>query len=162
MNLLALATLVGSGLPLVIALVQQQRWSTQIKTIVTIVMDVAAAVAGVFVHGDWHGWTSPTWHAFWTILAGLILGTWGSYAHLWQNLGVTQWIEKVTTFEKRVKSAIDQLPADQRAQLEAEAERLLHPPAPLTYPGPVEAAAATGQASSYVSTDALPPPAPTV
>lgn len=158
MNLLALATLVGTALPLLIALVQQQTWSTQAKTIVTVVFVVLAAVGGTFAHGNWHGWTLATAHAFWTILAGLILGTWGSYAHLWQNLGVTQWIEKLTTFEKRVKSAIDQLPPDKRAQLELEAERMLNPPAVLTYPAPPGQPPSAGAGSDYVVTDPLPPP----
>jgi len=162
MNLLALATLAGGILPLLIAIIQQKPWSTQVKTIVTMASVVVAAVGGLFAHGNWHGWTLQTAHAFWTILAGLIIGTWGSYAHLWQNLGITQWIEKVTTFKGKVLSAIDQLPPDQRAQLEAEAERLLHPAAPLTYPAPAGAPASGGASTDYVATDPLPPPAPAV
>jgi hypothetical protein len=138
MNLLALATLTGIMLPPIIALVQQQKWGTRTKTIVTLILVSGAAVGALYGRGDWHGWTRQTLDLFAPILAGLVIGTWGSYAHLWQNLGVTQFIERATSFTGTAVSIFDELPPDQRAALEAEAFGLLkaaaNPPTPAPAP----------------------------
>jgi hypothetical protein len=125
MSLLALATLTGIMLPPIIALVQQEKWGTRTKTIVTLILVVGAAVGALFTKHDWFGWTHQTLTYFVPIVSGLVIGTWGSYAHLWQNLGVTQLIERVTSFPRKALSIFDQLPPEQRAALEAEAFGLL-------------------------------------
>ena len=100
MTLLALAALLGTVLPLLIAVVQQEHWSARTRAAVALFLIAFAAAALVESKGLWHGWTQTSVDAYGTAFAGLVVATWGTYSHLWSQLGVSQWIEKVTTFTR--------------------------------------------------------------
>lgn len=109
MTLLALAALLGTVLPLLIAVVQQEHWPARLRAALALVLIAIAAAALVLSKGLWHGFTQPSIDAYGTAFAGLVVATWGSYSHLWSQLGVTQWIEKVTTFTKKHTDAVTAL-----------------------------------------------------
>jgi hypothetical protein len=109
MSLLSLAMLLGTALPLLVAIVQQEKWPSQVRAIVALVLVVIAAAATTWGKGYWHGWQQASIDAFLTVLAGMVVTTWGSYHALWSQLGATQWIEKVTTFTRAHQSVADQV-----------------------------------------------------
>lgn len=114
MTLLSLAVAIGLLLPNLIALVLQEHWKTGTKTVVAFLIAVLAALA---MTAQKHAFVSPVdWHLAWnvflTALSGLVAGTWGSFANLWQQLGVTQWIEHVTTIPPRQQKAVEALLTD--------------------------------------------------
>lgn len=126
MNLLALAALLGTLLPPVIAIVQQQHWPNPLRATVALILAAIAAAAVVVGKDQWHGLTQATADAYGTALAGMIVATWGSYHALWKQLGVAQWIERVTTFatvhRDVVEKVLDELAAaspEQKAQIAA-------------------------------------------
>ncbi|HEY3923117.1 MAG TPA: hypothetical protein VGL75_00985 [Acidothermaceae bacterium] len=112
MTLLALAALLGTVLPLLIAVVQQEKWPARVRAAVTLALVAVAAAGLVLSKGLWHGWNQASIDAYGTAFAGLILATWGTYSHLWSQLGLTQWIEKVTTFTKANKDLVGAILGD--------------------------------------------------
>jgi len=98
MSLLAFATLLGTVLPLAIAVVQQEKWSNRLRSAVAFLLCVFAAAATTYAKGYWHGLHWVSVDAFLTALAGMVVGTWGSYKRLWAEFGITQWIEQATSF----------------------------------------------------------------
>lgn len=128
MNLHALIVLLissgflGAGLSPVVSVLQQRHWSTRIKTVVTLVAAVAAAAATTYGEAGWHGLTSTTLLAFGASLGTYVVGVFGSYHALWQKLGVTQWIERVTTFARKTKSLYERLSPADRAEIDTWVE----------------------------------------
>ena len=120
MTLIALAALLGTVLPLLISVVQQEHWPTRLRAAVALVLAALAAAALVLSKGLWHGFTQPSIDAYGTAFAGLVVATWGSYSHLWSQLGVSQWIEKVTTFTRAHPDAVASILGDIGALSAAE------------------------------------------
>ena len=82
---------VGFFLPLGIAVVQQVKWSNGLRSIVAFVICAIAAAGTVAIAGDLTGKT-------WITSALLILvSAIATYKMLWQNTGVTTWIEERTS-----------------------------------------------------------------
>jgi hypothetical protein len=135
MNLLALAALLGTLLPPVTAVIQHEKWPKQVRAIVGGVIALAAAIGTVVGKGQWHGLDQTTADAVGTAFVGMIVANWGSYALWWQQLGVTQWIEKVTTFAAAhrdvVEKVLDELATaspEEKAQIAAALNQV--PPQP--------------------------------
>ena len=77
MSLLALAALLGTVLPLLIAVVQRAHWPNPARAAVAVMIAAVAALAVVVGQGDWHGLTQTTADSYGTAFGGLVVATWG-------------------------------------------------------------------------------------
>lgn len=86
------ALIVGFFMPHLIAVIQQPGWSEGLRSVITFVASVVAAIGTVLIqlgHWSWHDWTSS---------ALLILVTAISTYHgFWKPTGVAPAIEKSTS-----------------------------------------------------------------
>lgn len=85
------AALIGAVLPLLIAVIQQPRWSSQVRQIVSIVISVIAGLGTVLASGNF-----DVQNLLVTIVA-LIGAAQASYALIFKPTGAAQKIEKATT-----------------------------------------------------------------
>lgn len=99
----------GTAYPPLVAVIMREKWTTRVKTVVSLVAIVAAAIATFVGTDSYHGLNEPTALAFLATLGVYVTAVWGSYAHLWQNLGVTQWIERAVVIGRSVDKVIAKL-----------------------------------------------------
>lgn len=86
------AGIVGFFMPHLIAVVQQPGWSEGLRSVITFVASVVAAIGTVLIqHGgwSWHDWVSSTLLILVTAIA--------TYHGLWKPTGVAPSIEKSTS-----------------------------------------------------------------
>ena len=86
------ALIVGFFMPHVIAVVQQPGWSQGLRSVITFLASVGAAIGTVLIqHGgwNWHDWVSSTLLILVTAIA--------TYHGLWKPTGVAPSIEASTS-----------------------------------------------------------------
>ena len=119
--LLVTSGFLGGAYPPVVAVIMREKWSTRAKTILSLALIVAAAVGTVIGEGQWSGWTRASLLVVGADVGVYVAAVWGSYSKLWQNLGVTQWIERAIVIGRRVDSAAvklwAKLPQSERDEL---------------------------------------------
>ena len=89
------AGVVGFFSPLVIAFIQQPKWATWVRAVVTFLFAAGTGAATAALGGDL---TGKTW-----LTAGLIIFTIAisTFKGLWSQIGATQKIEHVTSPESK-------------------------------------------------------------
>lgn len=119
-NLALYAAVIGSLLPLVIAFIQREHWSSQIRSLV--------AFAAVFVAGLGTAYFDGDFTTKGVVGAILIVFTTArtTYAALWQPTGVAQKIESATTATPKV-AASNNVSADRgtfKSEIESAASHM--------------------------------------
>ncbi len=94
-HLAQLNAVVGTVLPLLIAVVQQTHWSRTVKTVVGLTCSV---VASVLVPEFYTKLTWNTWGYSAVFLIGAVLAT---YRNIWVPIGAAPAIERKTTIGKK-------------------------------------------------------------
>lgn len=84
---------VGGLLPLLTAVVQQQRWSTRARTLVGVALSI---LAGLVTYVSTNGLDLSPARLVTTVL-GIVLAASAAYAHVWKPLGVAPSVEAATT-----------------------------------------------------------------
>lgn len=133
MNLLTLALLLGAVFPPVIAVVQHEHWPSAARAGVALALVAVAAFATCWGKGEWTGLNQASVDAYGSALSGMIATTWGSYHALWTKLGVTQWIERATSWAQANASTLETILATVNGLSPAEKTAIrdaLTPPAP--------------------------------
>ncbi len=86
------ALIVGFFLPHVIAIVQQPGWSSGLRSVITFLSCVGAAIGTVLIqlgHWNWHDWVGSTLLILVTAIA--------TYKGLWKPIGLSPAIERKTS-----------------------------------------------------------------
>lgn len=107
MNLLTLALLLGAVFPPVIAIVQHEHWPSPTRAGVALALVAVAAFVTCWGKGAWTGLNQASVDAFGSALSGMVATTWGSYHALWTKLGVTQWVERATSWAQSNASTVE-------------------------------------------------------
>ncbi len=90
LHLLALSGLVGTLLPAVIALVNQEHWSARVKGLTTATVSLAAGLLTAWQQGQMSNW--------WMAAATVLLATSGAYSVFWKPTKWAPFIEALTTW----------------------------------------------------------------
>lgn len=91
-NLQMWSLLVGFLAPLVVSVVQQPRWSSGVRTLVTVVLCIVFGVGTVYFEGN----LRDTSDVVGTILL-ILLSAVAFYKRVWAQVGVAQAIEQATS-----------------------------------------------------------------
>jgi len=139
----------GGGLSPVLSVVNANVKSTRAKTLIVFVGAVAAAAATTYGQVSPIAANRATLLAFGTSLSAYVVGTFGSYHALWNKLGVSGFIERISTIERDIRTWYEKLPASKRTQIdnyvESRAQQLaaaLRVPDPASVPAAPDAAPA--------------------
>lgn len=83
--------LIGGGLPLVIALINQAQWSPKLKAVMALLVCGVAATVAAWIRGelDWTDWRNT-----FIVIAGAALAT---YRWIWQPSTIAPTVEAVTS-----------------------------------------------------------------
>ena len=99
LHLLALSGAVGTLLPAVIAVINQEPWSARIKGLVTATLSLAAGVLTAWQQGQMSSW--------WMAAATVLVATSGAYKVFW---GPTKWADLIETATTFVESKLPPAP----------------------------------------------------
>jgi VIT1/CCC1 family predicted Fe2+/Mn2+ transporter len=91
MSLEMLSALVGSLLPMLVAVVNRSHWAPAVKGLVVVVSSIVAGAVTAWLNGQLNGlrWTESA-----LIIAGAAVV---AYKHFWQPTGIAPAIERATT-----------------------------------------------------------------
>lgn len=87
-----LTVIIGALLPLFISTVVQPGWSKTVKQVIAVVIAIAVGLVNVAVQDSFHGWGDTL-----TSLAVVVGAAQAAYALIWNRIGATDAIEKVTS-----------------------------------------------------------------
>lgn len=90
-NLAQWSALVGFLVPILVAVIQQPRFSRPVRTVIGIVMAVAAAVVTAAVEGK------LTWNTWATSVIFVVASAFTTYRNVWVPIGAADWIEAKTS-----------------------------------------------------------------
>ena len=115
--LATLSAALGTLFPPVIALIQQEHWGSRTKVTVTLVLDAGAAVITVVGKGDWRGFDRTSLGLLAASFVAYFTTSGLTYDKLWQQFGVTRWIERVTTLAPIWRAIVAALPSSKQARI---------------------------------------------
>lgn len=99
-DLIAHNALVGALLPLLIAVIQQPRWSNPVRSVVTLVLCLAAGALVAYQSGRLTG------QGFGYSATTVLLAAWATYTHFWKPTNIAPVVELLTSAPGQVLSAM--------------------------------------------------------
>lgn len=87
--------LVGSGLPPLIAILQQPRWSTPVKAVVTLLVCLLVGTVNVVLNDV--ALDFGNWRAILTSILILLVAAYSTYQSFWKPTGIAPAIERGTS-----------------------------------------------------------------
>jgi len=95
-NLQLVSAFVGLVMPLVVSVINQEHWSSELKGVVALVISFVAAGVTTWVNGGLHGHSLAS---SFLIVFGATIAT---YRVFWKPTGISDKVESATTVKKTV------------------------------------------------------------